>query len=441
MKSSTHRELWGSRVGMILALIGVAVGLGNVWRFPYMLGKFGGAAFLLIYILLVLAVGVPALWAELSLARYVRYGPYRAYVKLGLRGGGLIGTFLVIVAVAAVSYYLVVIGWVLWYLIASIGGLYLGVSAASFFGDMLSNFYIQLVMDALVIGFCVLICLGGVRRGIERASRVMMPFVYVTLLIILARAVTLPNAIEGLYFYLKPDWSMLTPITLLAAAGQVFFSLGLGATWIFIYGSYISDERSVVEAGGWTAFGDTLASFIAGLAILPTVYAFGINPASGPPLLFITLPEIFKVMPMGLALASLLFLGLLFAATLSAVPAFEIFADAMAEFGLSRRKAIALMAFIELLLGIPSMLSVDVILYNDLIWSSALQIGSLLAITAFTYALGKNKALEELSKSSTLSKNIKSTHLGDIIYYWIKYFIPTIILIILIYGWYSWFTS
>ncbi|MEM2757685.1 MAG: sodium-dependent transporter, partial [Sulfolobales archaeon] len=333
--NSVSREFWSSKLGMILALIGVAVGLGNVWRFPYMLGKFGGAAFLLVYIALVLGVGVPALWAELSLARCVKSGPFKAYVKLGVRGGKSIGIFLLLVAVAAVSYYLVVIGWVLWYFIASVSGMYLGVSAVSFFDSTLSSFWVQALMDSLVIGLCVIICLGGVRKGIERASKYLMPIVYVVLLMILFKAVTLPNAIEGLYFYLRPEWSLLTPITLLAAAGQVFFSLGLGATWIFIYGSYIGDDRSTIEAGGWTAFGDTLASFIAGLAILPTVYAFGIDPNSGPPLLFITLPEIFKVLPMGMLLASLMFLGLLFAATLSAVPAFEIFADALQELGWS----------------------------------------------------------------------------------------------------------
>lgn len=327
VRQSARREIWSSRVGMVLALIGVAVGLGNVWRFPYMLGKFGGAAFLLVYVLLALAVGVPALWAELSLARYVRSGPFKAYVKLGITGGRFIGIFLLLVAVAAVSYYLVVIGWVLWYFIASVFGMYLNTDSATFFGQTLSSFWVQVLMDSLVIGFCVAICLGGVRRGIERASKYLMPLVYAVLLLIMARALTLPNAVEGLYFYLRPEWSLLTPVTLLTATGQVFFSLGLGATWIFMYGSYIDDDRSVVEAGGWTAFGDTLASFIAGLAILPTVYAFGVDPGSGPPLLFITLPEIFKMMPMGVMLASLMFLGLLFAAILSAIPAFEIYSQ------------------------------------------------------------------------------------------------------------------
>ncbi len=439
--TSVGREFWGTKVGMILALIGVAVGLGNVWRFPYMLGKFGGAAFLLVYVLLVMAVGVPALWAELSLARYVRSGPFKAYVKLGISGGKLIGTFLLLVAVAAVSYYLVVIGWVLWYFIASITGMYLGTSSATFFEQTLGNFWVQVLMDSAVIAFCVTVCLGGVRKGIERASKFLMPAVYAVLVVIMIHALTLPRAVDGLYFYLRPDWTSLTPVTLLTAAGQVFFSLGLGATWIFIYGSYISDDKSVVEAGGWTAFGDTLASFIAGLAILPTVYAFGIDPRSGPPLLFITLPEIFKIMPAGILLASLLFLGLLFAATLSAIPAFEIFADALREFGWSRRRSVITLGVMELLLGVPSMLSVDVILYNDLIWSSALQVGSLIAIAAFTFALGKEGALRELSKSSLFGTRIVAGRAGELIYYWTKYFVPLIIILILVYGWYSWFTS
>ncbi len=432
----SSRETWSSQLGLVLSLIGVAVGLGNVWRFPYMLGMFGGATFLVIYLVLIFALGIPGLIAELTIARYVGVGPFTAFMKLGMPGGRVIGTILLITALAAVSYYLVVIGWVLWYLILSVSGVLFegGVTAVSVFEGLITSPILQLVAHVSVVTFCVLIVSGGIRRGVELASRFMMPVVYVILVVVAVYALSLPGAGDGLVFYLRPDLSRVSGSTILAAMGQIFFSLGLGSTWIFIYGSYMSRRQGVVRSAVYTAFGDTVASFIAGLAILPLTFVFNVSPSSGPPLMFITLPEIFRQLPYGRLISVLLFTALLFAALLSAIPGFEIFVDALGNYGVSRRKAAVLMGVAEVVLGIPSILSLDILLYNDLVWGSTmLPIASLFSIIAFGWFVGSTKILKELGieRESTTWK---------VLYYWVRLAMPIMVILILIYGWISFFT-
>ncbi|USG99850.1 sodium-dependent transporter [Thermococcus argininiproducens] len=438
--SGKGRETWATKTGAILALIGVAVGLGNVWRFPYMLGKFGGAAFLAVYLFLIVTIGIPALWAEFTVARYTKSGPATAFIKAGLPGGKYVGWLLVMVAIMAVSYYLVVIGWVLWYFLGSLGGMYTNVDAGTFFENTLGSMSIQAAMDLIVLVFIGMILLGGIRKGIERASKIFMPFFYLSFIVLILRVFTLPGAMDGLAYYLKPNWSAITPMTILASMGQVFFSLGLGATWIFIYGSHLSDDQDLVSSGVWTAFGDTAAAFLAGLVVLPAVFAFGIDPASGPPLIFITLPEVFKQIPGGLIFAALFFLALFLVAVLSAIPGFEIVIDAFEEkFGWDRKKTTIFMIVIEFILGLPTMYNLNFLLYNDLFWGSTmLPIGSLIAIITFTWILGRSKAFEELRKGS--KTKFKGT-LETVLFYWIKFVLPIFIILTLLWGWYSFFTS
>lgn len=433
---SPRRETWASNIGVALSLIGVAVGLGNVWRFPYMLGKFGGASFLLVYILLVIGMGVPGLVAELSIARHAGRGPFSAFTKIGYPGGRIVGCVLVVTAVAAVAYYVVVIGWVLWYMILSATGAIFAeqTDVAAVFSELTSSLYVQLAMHVAVVALCALVVSSGIRRGIELASKVLMPAVYAILVGIAIYVLRLPGALSGLVFYLKPAWENVTGLTVLAAMGQVFFSLGLGSTWIFIYGSYMSKEQKIVKNSLYAAVGDTAASFIAGLAVLPLVFIFGVDPQSGPPLMFITLPEIFRRLPGGAAISTLFFAALLFAALLSAVPGFEIFADAMSELGLSRKKAVLVMSLVEVLLGIPSMLSIDILLYNDLFWGTTmLPIASLFSITAFGWLVDRRALASELGlREETLP--------WKILYYWVKAAMPVLVITILVYGWVSWFS-
>ncbi|MEM1778530.1 MAG: sodium-dependent transporter [Ignisphaera sp.] len=431
-----ERETWSSSLGVILSLIGVAVGLGNMWRFPYMLGKFGGASFLVVYILFVVVIGVPGLIIELTIARYARRGPFSAFEKIGCPGGKAMGYLLLVTTVAAVAYYIVVIGWVLWYLILSVSGMMFreGMGIELLFSELTGSLHIQLAMHVTVVVLCMLIVISGVRKGIELASKIMMPIVYVILIGIAIYVLRLPKALDGLAFYLKPVWENVTGFTVLAAMGQVFFSLGLGSTWIFIYGSYMSKTQRIVRSAFYTAIGDTVASFIAGLAILPLVFAFGIDPQSGPPLMFITLPEIFRHLPGGTAISTLFFTALLFTALLSAVPGFEIFVDAMDRFGISRKRAVLIMGLIEVLLGIPSMLSIDVLLYNDLFWGSTmLPIASLFSIVAFGWFVNKKIVLDELGLN-------RESIPWKIMYLWAKIAMPILVIMILVYGWITWFS-
>lgn len=433
----TNRETWGSQLGLVLSLVGVAVGLGNVWRFPYMLGIFGGATFLVVYIALVLALGVPGLIVELTISRYVRKGPFRAFTELGVPGGRAIGVTLLVTALAAVAYYLVVIGWVLWYLLLSVTGALFegGVSAASVFEELIDSPHLQLIAHLVVVTLCVLVVSGGIRKGVELASKLMMPAVYAILTGIAVYALSLPRAFDGLAFYLSPDWSRISGPTLLAAMGQVFFSLGLGSTWIFIYGSYMSGNHGIVRSAAAVAFGDTLASFIAGLAILPLAYVFNVSPSSGPPLTFITLPEIFRQLPYGRAVSVLFFTALLLAALLSAVPGFEIFVEALSSYGISRGKGVALMGLIEVVLGIPSIVSLDILLYNDLLWGTTmLPMASLFSIVAFGWFLDRRVLLKELRLE-------REGVAWKALYYWVRLAMPPMVVLVLIYGWISFLTG
>ncbi|MEM2523608.1 MAG: sodium-dependent transporter [Desulfurococcaceae archaeon] len=434
--SSLRRETWTSGVGLALSLIGVAVGLGNVWRFPYMLGRFGGAGFLVVYVLLVIGVGIPGLIVELAIARYAGRGPFSAFTKIGYPGGRIVGYTLLVTVIAAVAYYIVVIGWVLWYLILSVTGAIFveRVDFSAAFSELTSSLHIQLAMHVAIVALCILVVSSGVRRGVELASKLLMPVVYAILVGIAVYVLGMPKALEGLVFYLKPAWEKVTGFTVLAAMGQVFFSLGLGSTWIFIYGSYMSKDQKVVRSALYAATGDTVASFIAGLAVLPLVFIFGVDPQSGPPLMFITLPEIFRHLPGGAVLFTLFFAALLFAALLSAVPGFEIFVDAMSEFGLSRGRAVPIMGLVEVLLGVPSMLSVDILLYNDLFWGTTmLPVASLFSITAFGWLIDRKTLIGELELR-------RETLPWKALYYWVKVVMPVLVVAVLVYGWISWFS-
>lgn len=261
-----------------------------------------------------------------------------------------------------------------------------------------------------------------------------MPVVYVVLVVVAVYVLSLPGATDGLAFYLRPDWGRVSGMTILAAMGQIFFSLGLGSTWIFIYGSYMSKDQGVVRGAVYTAFGDTVASLIAGLVVLPLAFVFNVSPSSGPPLMFITLPEIFRQLHYGRLISILFFTALLLAALLSAIPGFEIFIDALGNYGISRREAAVLMGVIELVLGIPSILSLDILLYNDLVWGSTmLPIASLFSIIAFGWFVGSTKILKELGieRGSTTWK---------VLYYWVRIAMPVMVILILIYGWISFFS-
>jgi len=423
-----EREIFGTKLGAVLATIGVAVGLGNVWRFPYMAGRYGGAAFVVIYVLAVAFVGVPALMAELALGRSTRRGTVGAFERSGLPGGRLVGWFFFAVVTAAMGYYTNVIGWVLYHALAqalSIAGASFDASAILPPAEGLSgpSLLRQMACTGVVIGACSWVLSAGVRKGIERASRWLTPAIFAVLLVLIARSLTLPGARAGLEWYvLKFDPSDLGAGVVVAALGQAIFSLSLGGTFMVVYGSYLSEESSLARTAIWTAAGDTAAGLLAGLAIFPAVFALGIAPSSGPGLVFSALPAAFAKMPGGAIFGFLFFAGLAGAAFLSDVAAFEVLVAGLADnTRLIRKRAIAFMSVAVFALAIPPMVNMKVFLPWDLTLGSGMQtLGALMAVAAVAWCMNRSTLLEQLGGSGGRAHRFLVA--------WLRWVVPTAVI-------------
>ena len=400
----TERATFGTRVGTILTMIGVAVGLGNVWRFPYLVGRYGGGAFVLFYVLVAVAIGVPALIAEWTLGRHTRRGTVGAFQRGGLPGGRFVGGFLFCVVIAATAYYTNVVGWVLYFalgeLLEAVG---VTLNPAAILppdtGFNARSFLLQLACTGVVIASCAAILLRGLRTGIERASKVIMPALFLILLLLIVRSVTLPGAGEGLRWYIgKFAWSDLTPTVMVAAMGQAIFSLSLGGTFMVTYGSYLSDGEPLLGSAVWTVFGDTAAGLMAGLVIFPAVFAFGLTPGSGPGLLFDTIPHVFAQMPGGAVFGLLFFLGLFGAAYLSDIAAFEVLvAGVVDNTRLTRRTAIIALSCIVGVVALIPMLNLRIFVMWDLTFGSGMQVlGSLLVVITVGWFVQRGTLLGQL---------------------------------------------
>ncbi|MFQ5689253.1 MAG: sodium-dependent transporter [Gemmatimonadota bacterium] len=450
MSRPAGRETFGSRFGLIMVMIGVAAGLGNIWRFPYMVGRFGGAAFVLVYVTAVLAIGVPALMAEWALGRHTRRGPVGAFERAGLPLGQPIGWFFFCVVVAATGYYTAVIGWVLFHAVAlAAGGLGVPVQASAILppatGFAARSFALQAGATGLVILSCVTVLLRGLRSGIEAASKVITPALFLTLLVLIVRSTTLPGSFEGIHWYLlKFELADLSPRVILAGLGQAVFSLSLGGTFMVIYGSYLRPEDDLASGALFTAFGDTAVGLLAGLVIFPAVFAQGLEPTSGPGLLFATLPGVFASIPAG-ALFGILFFGALFgAAYLSDVAAFEVLVAGLTDnLRMGRKRAVWLMAGLVFLLSLPPTLNMKVFVPWDLTFGSGMQtLGVLLAVLTAGWALRRADALRELAPRSaarrgeahSAAEESEPGHsepppaLTRALYYWLRFVVPGAIL-------------
>jgi NSS family neurotransmitter:Na+ symporter len=421
------RETFATRLGLLATMIGVAVGLGNVWRFPYMVGRFGGAAFVLLYLFFALIIGVPALMAEWSLGRETRRGSVGAFQRAGLPGGKWLGWLLFAGVTAATGYYCNAIGWVLYHAGSELVG-YDGSAIlppeAGFSGRA---FLTQLVTTGGVVLGAVTILLRGVRKGIEGISRIFTPLLFVTLLILIVRSLTLPGAGQGLeWFILKFRPQDITAQVTMAALGQVVFSLALGGTFMVVYGSYLDDKVRLGTNALLTVAGDTGAGILAGLAIFPAVFALGLEPGAGPGLIFQTLPAIFSSVPAGWVFGSLFFISLGGVAFLSAVAAFEVLIAGLTDTtNLSRKRATYIMAGVVFLFSLPPMINMKVFLPWDLAFGSGLQSGGvLLAVVAFGWAMDRQAALRQLG-----GEELRVLHL------WIRWVIPAAILSVA--GWWA----
>ena len=318
------RGNFGSKLGIILATAGSAVGLGNIWRFPYMTGQNGGAAFILIYLVCIILLGLPGMLSEFIIGRHSASNAARAYTNLGKhKAWGALGLMGIITSMIIFGFYSVVAGWCLQYLYASIiGGVHGDPEYVKSYFQTFASDPIRPVLWAL--GFILLthmVVVRGVRNGIEKASKILMPLLFILLVIIVIASCSLPGAIKGVEFLLKPDFSKVDENVLLEALGQAFFSLSLGTACLCTYASYFSRQTNLLKTATQIAFLDTLIAILAGLMIFPAAFSVGVQPDSGPSLIFITLPNVFNEafasMPVVGYVISVLFYALLVLAALT----------------------------------------------------------------------------------------------------------------------------
>ena len=426
---SEPRETFASRFGGLMTIVGVSIGLGHVWRFPYMVGKFGGAAFVLFYTLVSVVIGVPALMAEFALGRHTRRGPVGAFQLGGLPLGRYVGWFFFFVVTAATGYYSAVIGWVLYYAVGQAAMVaHVPFDAAAILppdhGFVLTSFLLQLVCTGIVIVACALVVLRGVRKGIEVVSTIVLPAMTIVTILVMIRSLTLPGAMAGVRWYLfEFRFADLTANVMAAAIGHAIFALSLGGTFMVVYGSYLHADEQLARPAWWTVIGDTGSSLIAGLAVIPAVFAFKLEPASGPGLIFNTLPRVFAAMPAGWLFGSLFFVSLLGAGYLSDIGAVEVLVAGLTDnSGITRKRAVWIMSAACFVLAIPPSINNAIFVPWDLTFGSGMQtLGSLLAVVTLAWCLNRTAALKELFGAGEQPVPMW-------IFYWIRFGIPVIIL-------------
>jgi len=440
------RGNWNSRLGFILAAAGSAVGLGNIWRFPYATGENGGALFVLIYIIAVLVIAMPVMLAEITLGRASKRNPVGAFQIV--RSGSpwkYVGYLGVVSGVMILSFYTVIAGWTLGYLFKSLTGKLTQAtveSATEVFSAFTASPLQQIFFLFIFMVLTMYIISRGVSGGIEKYAKILMPMLLVILALLLIRSLTLPGVQAGLSFYLKPNFNVLTPAVVLAAMGQAFFSLSLGMGTMITYGSYISKKENLPGAAGWIVACDVMIALLAGFIIFPAVFSQGMQPDGGPGLVFNILPVIFAQMPGGAFFGPLFFGLLAIAALTSTISLLEVpVAFLIDEKKWPRRRATLSIGALTTLIAIPSALSgggskffsnmpvinMDFLSLWDKIWGNlGLSLGALLTAIYVAYIWKTPSALDEINACENRFK---------LTWFWvlaIKYICPFFIFIILL---------
>ena len=443
------RDSFGSRFGALVAMAGSAVGLGNLWRFPYLVGENGGAAFIIIYILMSFLICLPIFICEFVVGRRSQENAYSSFRDLS--GGSwwkYVGMMTVIVPLIVTSYYSVVGGWSIEYLFKSLAFSFtLGESQAAIstmFGDFVSSPWFPLATHTLFLLITAVIVAAGIKGGIEKFSKVMMPMLFVIVLGIALYSMMLPGAKAGLDYLFNPDFSKIDAKACAAALGQAFFSLSIGFGTIMTYASYVSKKENVMFQSMATAASDLAFALIAGMAIMPAVFAFGLNPQSGPGLVFETLPYVFSQMPAGGVVAILFFLALLVAAVTSSISMFEVgVAYLVEEKKLPRIGACAIIfafcwvlgAFCSLSFGPLSefrLFGRNIFDFFDNLSSNVLMtLGSLLTVLFVGWRLKKTDIYDEFTNGGTISTNAK---IFGVLWFLIRYICPLAVIIIFVSG-------
>ncbi|WP_406945054.1 sodium-dependent transporter [Halobacillus sp. SY10] len=435
------REQWGTKLGFMLAAMGSAVGLGNIWRFSFVAGNNGGGAFLILYLLFVLLIGVPLLLTEVSIGRKAQSDVVGSFQKLAPKTPWyLTGFFGIASAFLILGFYAVVAGWAIFYFWNYINGSFFTSPEVGYegaFGQFISHSWHPIAWTALFMILTIVIVLSGVKKGIEAANKIFMPLLAIILIGLAFFSLSLEGASEGLKFLFQPDWTAFSkPSIYIAALGQAFFSLSLGMGAMLTYGSYLKKENKLPSATLGIGIMDTFFAIISGVVIFPAVFAFGIDPSSGPPLVFITLPSIFEQMPFGGIIGLVFFFALILASLSSSVSILEVpTAYFMRAFGWTRFATSVLVGSIMFVLGIGVSLGFG-------LWSGVTPIGDLNILDSMDYIAsnillplgGLSMALLVgwyFKKSEALeATDMKKGLLGNVWFTIVKFIAPVMIVLI-----------
>ena len=419
-----ERGSFGTKIGVILATAGSAVGLGNIWRFPYMTGENGGAAFIFIYLICVFILGIPGMIAEFIIGRHSAANAVRAYKNMGGKCWSYVGLMGAITSMIILGFYAVIAGWCLQYLYAALMGNIGGdvTSVQNYFKEFVSNPIEPIVWTITFILITHFVVTKGVKKGIEKVSNILMPTLFVLLLIIVISSCTLPGAIKGIEFLFYPDFSKVTSIVLLDALGQGFFSLSLGTACLCTYASYFSRQTDLLKSSIQIAGIDTIIAILAGLMIFPAAFSVGVNPDSGPALIFITLPNVFQQafgsLPVFAYIIGVLFYALLALAALTSTISMHEIGTAFffEELHISRKKGAWIETGICICIGILCSLSqgaakinifgVDFLSCCDFLTSDILlPLGSFLTCILIGRVVDKHVVKDEFTNWGTVSRS------------------------------------
>lgn len=441
-----ERESFTNRFAVIAAVAGSAVGLGNIWRFPYLAGENGGAAFLIIYLLIVLTIGIPVMTSEFIIGRSARKNPYGAFKLLAPgKPWYLIGLMGVAAAFMILSFYTTVAGWTLEYFYQTVTGNLSGKSDSELtllYDNFLKGSFRPLLWFLIFMGLTGSIIISGVTRGIEKYTKILMPVLFVILILLGLRSVTLEGAKTGLNFLFMPDFSKITPKVILEALGQAFFSMSIGMGTLITYASYIRKEENLAASSLLIVLADTIVAILAGIAIFPAVFALGGSPASGTGLVFIVLPGIFDKMPLGQFFAMMFFLLLALAALTSTISVLEVIVAYMVEeLNLTRRKATIAATLSVSVLGIVTVYSFGPLssfqvggknvfgILEYLTSNIMLPLGGLFIVLFIGWFFSRERTRNELTNNGTL----KGRYL-PLLMFILKFVAPVAIAMVFLYG-------
>ena len=443
------RDSFGSKFGALVAMAGSAVGLGNLWRFPYLVGENGGAAFIIVYILICFLICLPIFVSEFVIGRRSQKNAYAAFRDLSAGSAWRwVGLFTVIVPLIVLSYYSVIGGWSVDYLLKSLSFPFDGdvsqAAMSTMFSSLVSSTWAPLIGHTFFLLATTLIVVTGVKDGIEKFSKVMMPMLFLLVVAIAIYSVTLPGAAAGIEYLFRPDFSKIDAKACASALGQAFFSLSLGFGTIMTYASYVSKNDDIMNQSVATAVSDLTFALIAGIAIMPAVFAFGIDPQSGPGLVFETLPYVFGQMPAGGIVAILFFLALLVAALTSSISMLEVaVAYLVEEKKFSRLSACVVLFVLCWIVGALCSLSFGPLshiridggnlfdFFDNLSSNVLMTLGSLFTVLFVGWRLKKTDIYDEFTNGGTLSTNAR---LFGVLWFLIRFVCPLAIITIFLTG-------